>query len=147
LAIKQIKMSLLKVTAISRDGQAFAKSILFDTNDVVEPIIENVLGQSLIKIREGSSYRRDQNVDIRTYVVSEDLATIIALSTDEIFIGTIEQRNGESFPAPQAIFVKNRVVGIMEEVEENKSEFRYEGISQVSPDLYRISENLDTIKD
>ena len=141
-------MSLLKVTAISRDGKAFAKSILFDTNDVVEPIIENIMGNSLIKVREGSSYRRDQNVDIRTYEVSEDLAAIIALSTDEIFIGTIELRNGSNeYPVDQAIFVKKRVVGVMEEVEENKSEFKYEGISQVSPDIYRISENLDTIKD
>lgn len=140
-------MSLLKVTAISRDDRPFAKSILFDTADVVEPIIENTLGQSLIKIREGNSYRRDQNVDIRTYVVSENIQAIIALSTDDIFVGTIETRNGNSYPIDRAVFIKSRIVGIVEEVEENKSEFKYEGISQVSPDIYRISENLDTIKD
>jgi len=140
-------MSLLKVTAISRNDKSFAKNILIDTRDVVEPIVENSLGQSLIKIREGDSYRRDQNVDIMTYVVAEDLAAIIALSTEEIFLGTILLRNNETYPITEAIFIKKRVVAVIEEAEEGRSEFRYETISQVSPDKYLIAEGLDTIKD
>ena len=140
-------MSLLKLTGILRDDKAFVKSFLIDTNDVVEPIIENIGGESIIKIREGDSYRRDQNEDIHTYVVSENLAAIIALSTAEIFIGTIELRNDKVYPIPQAIFVKKRVVAVVEDAGQGKSEFRYETLSQVSPDKYLISESIDTIKD
>lgn len=134
----------IKLTALKRNEIAFSKEILVDVNDIVTPIVENELGQSIIEVDTNVSYSESYFESREKYVVAQDLDAIDAL-TDEVFKGTIITYKKRLPYTPEALFVKSRIVGVVKSGPDDVSEFDYKIMSMSSPETYVVSESLDTI--
>jgi hypothetical protein len=105
-------MALIELTSEERNGKAYAKTILLNTDTIAVPIRE-VGGKSYIGVNESIvSGRPSENLDIVYYLVTEDIATVVALSYD-LFGATVITRDGRtpSTGYNDLIFRLDRVVG------------------------------------
>lgn len=134
----------IELTATTRNGLTYNKPILVDVNKIVSPIIENAGGESIIEVDTDMYYSDDFSGMIEKYTVSENLAAIDAL-TNELFLGTIVTHNNRKPIYPEALFIKSKVVGVVTE-DGIYSTFRYKVMSAKSPEVYKVTENLATIK-
>ena len=135
--------TFIKLTAITRNGLPFAKEILVDINKIVVPIVENLNSESILEVDTDVSYNRDFSGNLTKYVVAEDLDAIDLLTT-EVFKGTILTYNTRPSIYPAALFVKSKVLDVVEPLAIG-SKFSYELMSQKSPDVYTVQESLNTI--
>jgi hypothetical protein len=88
-------MALIQLTSEQRNGKAYAKTILLNTDTIAAPIRE-VGGKSYIGINESIiSGRPSEILDIVFYLVTEDLATVVGLSYD-LFRATVVTREGRA---------------------------------------------------
>lgn len=135
--------TFIKLTAVTREGRPFAKEILVDVNKIVEPIIENANNQSIIVLDEDNYYSNEYFGNHVKFVVSQRMSSIDLL-TNEVFAGTIVTKNGKASEIASALFVKSKVVGPVCPVALG-SEFGYRVMASKSPDLYVVSQSLNTI--
>ena len=137
--------TFIQLTALKRNDRNFTKSILVDVNKIVNPIIENESGNSIIEVDTDISYGEEFFNNLEKYIVSEGLDAIAAL-TDEVFKGTIVSQNDRPALVDEALFVKSRIVGTVREVAPGEeSRFDYMVMSQKSPDRYVVQESLAII--
>lgn len=105
-------MALIELTAEQRNGVPFAKTILVNTDTIAVPIRE-VGGKSYIGVNENIlDGRPSERIDIVYYLVTEDLATVVA-SSYALFSGTVTTRDGRTPSSGYdiLIFRLDRVVG------------------------------------
>jgi hypothetical protein len=105
-------MALIELTAEQRNGVAFAKTILVNTDTIAVPVRE-IGGKSYIGVNENIlDGRQSERIDIVYYLVTEDLATIVGLSYS-LFRATVTTRDGRtpSSGYTDMIFRLDRVVG------------------------------------
>lgn len=137
--------TFIQLTALERNGKPFAKNILVDVNKITLPVVENFSGNSIIEVDADISYSPEYFGNRDKFVVDEDLDAINAL-TSEVFKGTIITKNGEEDLIPEALFVKSKIVGVVEAVTPGgNSQFGYRVMAQKSPEFYVVSETLATI--
>jgi len=141
-------MSLIKVTQIERNGVAInSELMLIDTRDIVEPMYENLSGQTIIKIRESIvDERQPEAVNKVQYVVDENLATVLGLSTD-LFPALVLTRNGKApvVGLTSLGFSAKKVVGAIR-AEGVGSKFFYHEDGDVLPVEFVVDEDINTIE-
>lgn len=133
----------IQLTATTRNGLTYNKPILVDVNKIVNPIIENAGGESIIEVDTDMYYSEEYSGMIEKYTVTQNLAAIDAL-TNEVFFGTLIKHNNRRPIFPEALFIKSRVVGVVTE-DGDSSIFRYKVMAANTPELYQIVEDLATI--
>lgn len=133
----------IQLTATTRNGLTYNKPILVDVNKIVNPIIENAGGESIIEVDTDMYYSEEYSGMIEKYTVTQNLAAIDAL-TNEVFFGTLIKHNNRKPIFPEALFIKSRVVGVVTE-DGDSSIFRYKVMAANTPELYQIVEDLATI--
>jgi len=133
-------MALIELTSEERNGKAYAKTILLNTDTIAVPIRE-VGGKSYIGVNESIvSGRPYGNLDIVYYLVTEDLATVVALSYD-LFSATVITRDGRtpSTGYNDLIFRLDRVVGNIA-AEGTGSKFMYHEDNGTVPIEFMVAE-------
>ena len=139
-------MSLIKLTSKQRNGKTYQKDVLINLDRVAEPIIENVSNDSIISLNETPSLQNhvNQGANKVQYIVDEDMATIVALSNKEMFVGTILSRNGKSPVESSVIFIVKNITGKIEE-DTLGCRFLYEEEGDPNPVEYILSETITDI--
>jgi hypothetical protein len=138
-------MALIQLTSEQRNGKAYAKTILLNTDTIAAPIRE-VGGKSYIGINESIiSGRPSEILDIVFYLVTEDLATVVGLSYD-LFRATVVTREGRapSIGYTDLIFPLNRVVGNVA-AEGSGSKFMYHENNGSLPIEFVVSDSPSAI--
>lgn len=133
-------MALIELTSEERNGKAYAKTILLNTDTIAVPIRE-VGGKSYIGVNESIlSGRPSENLDIVFYLVTEDLATVVGLSYD-LFSATVITRDGRtpSTGYNDLIFRLDRVVGNIA-AEGSGSKFMYHEDNGTLPVEFVVSQ-------
>ena len=141
-------MNLVKVTSKLRNGKAFAKDLLIDLDRITEPVYENISNESVISLNETPSLKNHVNQGLNKvqYVINETLAELVDLVSDQIFIGTVIERNGRKPLIGQQAFIAANMVGSISE-DPSGSSFQYEEEGDLLPVTYLISEDIDTINE
>lgn len=137
--------TFIKLTAVTRNGLPFAKSILVNVNNIVRPVYENASNQSIIEVSEDVSYSETFTENRVTYVVSQRLTSIDALS-NEVFQGTLVSYNGRTavLPFVTGLFIKSWVRDVVQP-EGSGAKFSYRVMAQKSPEEYVVTQSIDTI--
>ena len=106
-------MSLIKVTAKTRNGKAFAKEVLIDLDRVTEPLFEQST-DTVIYVSEGNDYHniRSQNATIVEYVVDERVTDIAFLAPSEVFQGSVVTRDGRKPVNTKLGFIYSNFSGV-----------------------------------
>lgn len=139
-------MSLVKVTSKLRNGKAFAKDVLIDLSRITEPVFENVDNNCVITLNETPRLHGHVNQGINNvqYIIQETLVQFIALKTTEIFLGTVEKRDGKTPVVTTSSFITDNIVGKIEE-DSLGSKFLYEEQGGVVPVEYIVSQTISDI--
>lgn len=138
--------TFIQLTAKTKNGLPFAKEILVDINNVIEPIWENAGINSMIVVDTELAFTPEYKGRPDKIEVAQDLAAIDAL-TDEVFRGTVDTIDGRAPRTPSdLLFIKSKVVGVTEEeTPGGRSIFRYQEVGKKSPTEYVIRETLAVI--
>lgn len=138
--------TFIQLTGLTKNGKPFAKNVLIDINNVIEPMYENVSGNAVLVVDTELAFTPEYKGRPDYIEVDQDLAAIDLL-TDEVFRGTVDLIDGREPRTPSdLLFVKSRVVGVIEaESPGGRSIFRYQEVGKKSPTLYVIRETLAAI--
>ena len=137
-------MSLIRVTSKERNGKAYSKDMLIETDRVVEPIVENVGSDSIIVVDESPVVGASSNPNKVQYIVDEDLATIAKLNNKVMFIGTVVSRDGRTPVSSSLLFVIDNITGVVVE-HPSGSSFLYNEPGAANPVEYVLSESINDI--
>ncbi len=139
-------MSLIKLTALQREGRTFAKDMLIDISDISRPMIENISNNSVVYLQEGmppyDNYN-ESNGEVQ-YIFTETLAVLTALANKEMFTGTVVFVDGRSPIENTLTFVLADIVGAIVE-DPSGSKFLYKEGVNVSPVEYVVSQTIAQI--
>lgn len=149
-------MSLILLPAIFRDDKTFVKRVLINTKDIMEPIIQNQLGACVLKVKESGSSSDRKSFNVVTYVVDISIEDITTGNEDYMFIADIVKKNDSPASINRAVFIKDRVIGAVVDLTPDPrsgiaatvdfSEFRYQNVTNASPDKYSVKQLLEDIK-
>ena len=134
-------MSLVKLTAKTRNGKSYAKDILIDLKKVAEPIFQNTSNDCIISLVDTPDIFNHVNKGNNKvqYVVDETLVQIAALEETEMFIGTVLSRDGRASVNLSMIFILDKVNGLIAE-DYFGSRFLYREEGALVPIEYVVSE-------
>ena len=134
-------MSLVKLTAKTRNGKSYTKDILIDLKKVAEPIFENISNDCIISLVDTPDIFNHVNKGNNKvqYVVEETLAQVVALEETEMFIGTVLSRDSRSSVNSSMIFILSKINGLITE-DVLGSRFLYQEEGSLSPIEYVVAE-------
>lgn len=138
--------TFIQLTALTKNGKPFAKEVLIDINNVIEPMWENANSNAMLVVDTELAFTPEYKGRPDKIEVDQDLTAVDAL-TDEVFRGTVDLIDGRAPKTPSdLLFVKSRVVGVIEEeTPGGRSIFRYQEVGKKSPTEYVIREDLAAI--
>jgi len=139
-------MGVINVTQIERNGKPIAsEKMLLDVGVISEPLLENSNNNAVILVQESIvSSRAAEKPNSVQYIANETLAAILG-STTELFVATVQSRNGKAPVVPTLGFVLEKVVGGIR-AEGSGSKFFYHEGGDVLPVEYIVSETPDAIQ-
>ncbi len=140
-------MTLIRVTTIERAGRAYAKDMLINLSKVAEPVINNISNNALVVIDESTKLQSSvsQGNNNVQYVLANALADFVALSPQDMFIGTVVKRSDRDPVVTSQGFIISNIVGTIVDTPEG-SEFLYEEEGGSDPVKYVVSESIAAIE-
>ena len=134
-------MSLVKLSAKTRNGKPYVKDVLIDLKKVAEPIFENISNDCIISLVDTPELFNGVNRGNNKvqYVVDETLAQIVVLEETEMFIGTVLSRDGRASLNTSMIFIVSKVNSLIAE-DTLGSKFLYQEEGSLTPIEYIVSE-------
>lgn len=134
-------MSLVKLSAKTRNGKPYVKDILIDLKKVAEPIFENIANDCIVSLVDTPEFFNNVNRGNNKvqYVVDETLVQIAALEETEMFIGTVLSRDGRPSLNSSMIFIVSKVNSLIAK-DTLGSKFLYQEEGSLTPIEYIVSQ-------